>query len=205
MIFIELLQTIFWFNPLFILYKKAIQLNHEYLADDAVIKHCDDIPAYQYLLLDKSLLRNHIVLSSPFNYSVTKKRLVMMTKKYDQQSVLFKKLCMIPLFALVILVFSTRQIIAQQTKEPVKNAAVQPGKKAIQPVEPYALPDDMPIISTTGVSEDQLKEFNLIVDKTVTKQDNNVTTAGGHHVNTQKLLSKELPNNETGCLLFISK
>jgi hypothetical protein len=28
-IFIELLQIFFWFNPLFIFYKKAIQLNHE--------------------------------------------------------------------------------------------------------------------------------------------------------------------------------
>jgi beta-lactamase regulating signal transducer with metallopeptidase domain len=47
-IFIELLQSIFWFNPLFIFYKKAVQLNHEYLADDAVIKTYGDVPAYQF-------------------------------------------------------------------------------------------------------------------------------------------------------------
>ena len=30
-ILIEFLKTIFWFNPIFIFYKKAIQLNHEFL------------------------------------------------------------------------------------------------------------------------------------------------------------------------------
>ena len=28
---------IFWFNPIFIFYKKAIQLNHEFLADEKVV------------------------------------------------------------------------------------------------------------------------------------------------------------------------
>ncbi|TSD66208.1 hypothetical protein FFF34_002060 [Inquilinus sp. KBS0705] len=35
-LFIEMLKVIFWFNPVFILYKRAIQLNHEFLADEGV-------------------------------------------------------------------------------------------------------------------------------------------------------------------------
>lgn len=31
---VEALKTVFWFNPIFIFYKKAIQLNHEFLADE---------------------------------------------------------------------------------------------------------------------------------------------------------------------------
>ena len=36
-LFIEILKTVFWFNPIFIFYKKAIQLNHEFLADEKVV------------------------------------------------------------------------------------------------------------------------------------------------------------------------
>ena len=34
------------------LYRKAIQTNHEYLADENVIQSSQDIPAYQMLLLN---------------------------------------------------------------------------------------------------------------------------------------------------------
>ena len=36
-LFIEFLIALFWFNPFLYLYRKSIKLNHEYLADDAVI------------------------------------------------------------------------------------------------------------------------------------------------------------------------
>lgn len=32
-LFIEILKCVFWFNPILVLYKKAIELNHEFLAD----------------------------------------------------------------------------------------------------------------------------------------------------------------------------
>jgi beta-lactamase regulating signal transducer with metallopeptidase domain len=50
-IFIEILQVLFWFNPLIWLYKKAIQLNHEYLADHAVVDSDIRIQRYQDLLM----------------------------------------------------------------------------------------------------------------------------------------------------------
>jgi len=40
-LFIEVLQIVFWFNPLLIFYKKAIKLNHEFLADEAVNNSLD--------------------------------------------------------------------------------------------------------------------------------------------------------------------
>src|SRR5690606_22176119 len=36
-IFVELLQIVFWFNPLFFFIKRSIKLNHEFLADRAVL------------------------------------------------------------------------------------------------------------------------------------------------------------------------
>jgi bla regulator protein BlaR1 len=131
-IFIEFLQIVFWFNPVLFLYKKAIQLNHEYLADEAVISTHRNVPAYQSLLLDKAGYHRAARLSSSFNYSVTKKRLVMMTKTHNRTMVLLKKLAVLPLLACAIVIFSTRTVVAQE-KIPASPAQVveqkQPGKQ----------------------------------------------------------------------------
>jgi len=51
---LEFLQAIFWINPFFILLKKAVQLNHEFLADETVINQHKNSIQYQHLLLNKS-------------------------------------------------------------------------------------------------------------------------------------------------------
>ncbi|WP_291788286.1 M56 family metallopeptidase [Cecembia sp.] len=79
---VEVLKCIFWFNPLMILYKKAIQLNHEFLADEHVIKKFENRASYQYLLVNKvSSLFGYSSISSAFNFHVTKRRLMMMGKE----------------------------------------------------------------------------------------------------------------------------
>ncbi|WP_298418682.1 M56 family metallopeptidase [uncultured Kordia sp.] len=113
-IFIELIQIVFWFNPLLIYYKKAIQLNHEFLADDAVIKSNIQIPHYQQLLLDNASWNHNLYLASNLNFSVTKKRLQMMTKHTSRiRTWLFATLT-IPIFIGALFLFSTK-IIAQET------------------------------------------------------------------------------------------
>ena len=65
---LEVLQIVFWFNPLFFLLKKAIQLNHEFLADDKVIASHNNISRYQSLLLNKTAWNNEYYLASNLNY-----------------------------------------------------------------------------------------------------------------------------------------
>jgi len=65
---VELMKVIFWFNPVLWMYKNEIKMNHEFLADNEVIKTQDNIKDYQYLLLSlastklptPSILSNHI-------------------------------------------------------------------------------------------------------------------------------------------------
>jgi len=78
---VELLQVVLWFNPLVYLYKRVIKQNHEYLADQAVIAHHNNVHQYQHLLLDTIFRKNTPSLVSSINFSLTKKRLIMMTKK----------------------------------------------------------------------------------------------------------------------------
>lgn len=77
----ECLKIVFWFNPLYLLYKQAIQLNHEFLADEAVNATFREKAAYQWLLLNKtSGKQGAMSMSSPFNFSATKSRIIMMGK-----------------------------------------------------------------------------------------------------------------------------
>jgi beta-lactamase regulating signal transducer with metallopeptidase domain len=95
---IEFLKTIFWFNPIFIFYKKAIQLNHEFLADEFVIHYYEDIPFYQSLLVSKANISQPLYLVSNLNFLVTKKRLLMMTKTTTQTKAILKQIALIPVF-----------------------------------------------------------------------------------------------------------
>jgi beta-lactamase regulating signal transducer with metallopeptidase domain len=113
---IEALQILFWINPLFFLLKKAVQLNHEFLADDSVIASHNNISEYQYLLLNKAAWKNEYYLTSNLNYSLTKKRLEMMKKSNSTASILLKKLAIIPLFTGLVFLFANR-VEAQATKK----------------------------------------------------------------------------------------
>lgn len=107
LLFIEFLKIIFWFNPVFILYKKAIQLNHEFLADEAVVKLSNNVSAYQQILLQKVSLKT-VNLASNLNYSVTKKRFKMMKKQTSKTWKMIKGLSMFPVAAILILTFSNQ-------------------------------------------------------------------------------------------------
>jgi beta-lactamase regulating signal transducer with metallopeptidase domain len=121
-LFIELLKTIFWFNPLFVFYKKAIQLNHEFLADGEIVKTYDNVPFYQNLLLQKGSGNQTIYLASNLNYLVTKKRLLMMTKTTSQKLAVLKKIAVVPILAGLIYFFCV-EIIAQEKLVNVSSVA----------------------------------------------------------------------------------
>jgi len=114
-LFIEVLQIVFWFNPLLLVYKKAIKLNHEFLADEAVNKQFDSVKTYQNLLLDFASNKNTIALASNINYLITKKRLLMMTKKESPIKVALKA-CTVSIAAVVLMIAFSVKAIAQIEK-----------------------------------------------------------------------------------------
>jgi N-acetylmuramoyl-L-alanine amidase/beta-lactamase regulating signal transducer with metallopeptidase domain len=112
-LFIEFLKALFWFHPLFYLYKKAIQLNHEFLADEEIVNTYNNVPYYQNLLLHKSNGNTTIYLASNLNYLITKKRLLMMTKNTSKKLALLKKVAALPILVGLIYFFCI-EIIAQE-------------------------------------------------------------------------------------------
>jgi len=143
-IFIELLLIVAWINPFILLYKIAIKLNHEFLADQGVVCKTTDTKKYQLLLLNKASLVSSLPLTSSFNYLITKKRLIMITKKTTLRVAIIKQMATIPLMLISLFVFSTK-VTAQkaQTNEPKSEQVKQ---------------------ITTGVSQELMNEFKAIID-----------------------------------------
>lgn len=128
-IFVELLQVVFWFNPFIPFYRKTIQLNHEFLADEAVIENYQNTPVYQRLLLEKASQSASFYLTSQFNYLITKKRLIMMTKQTSAKMGLYKKVAILPLLAAAIFLFSQKAIGKNEGSKKTTNATYEKSYK----------------------------------------------------------------------------
>lgn len=124
-LFIEILKTIFWFNPLYLLYKKAIQLNHEFLADEKVVTTHNNVSFYQHLLLSKSNDNPIYQLTSNLNYSLTKKRLIMMTKTTSQTKAIIKKIALIPFIFGLVFFLCFKTVAQEKTTTPKANKSTK--------------------------------------------------------------------------------
>lgn len=155
---IEFLKVVFWFNPLFSFYKKAIQLNHEFLADEGVVSTYKNVPFYQTLLLQKGNETQTIYLASNLNYLVTKKRLIMMTKETSEALLFAKKIAVVPVFAGLIFFLGTETVAKE-----VKTASVfQQMNKEVTPVAYKTI--------TAAASEENGKEFTPVSQESSEKK-----------------------------------
>ncbi len=119
-LFIEILQIVFWFNPILYFIKKDIKLNHEFLADQAVLKQGITSSKYQNTLLAFSSNASYSSLANALHYSSIKKRFTVMKTQTPKTSILFRGLVILPLLGLLIYGFSEKVV----TKECEKNTIV---------------------------------------------------------------------------------
>lgn len=105
-LFIELLQIFFWFNPLIWLSQKSIKLNHEFLADQGAVDNKSNIAIYQNILLSYASSTDHTALESPFNYSLTKKRILMLSQTFSRKRAALSALLLIPILGLCTFLFN---------------------------------------------------------------------------------------------------
>jgi antitoxin component YwqK of YwqJK toxin-antitoxin module len=103
LLFIEVLRALFWLNPAIHFYRSAIQLNHEFLADDAVMAQEPEQSDYQKELLMFAGSKSPDVVNT-INYSLTKKRFEVMVKKSSKVIISIKGGFTLPVIALMILV-----------------------------------------------------------------------------------------------------
>lgn len=107
-VIVEILKTVIWFNPCLYFYKTAIQLNHEYIADDKVISNGIDIADYQSLLLNMHSAKSAHYLSTSLNFKITKKRFKMMTLRNSTARSTLKTALIIPFLLILGITFGCK-------------------------------------------------------------------------------------------------
>jgi len=99
---VELTTILLWFNPFAWLFERAIKQTHELLADEGVIAQGCNIGQYQASILNQIMGTEVMGLANNFNYSITKKRLIMMTKTNKSKNRIFRLLFIIPAIAIAL-------------------------------------------------------------------------------------------------------
>lgn len=118
-LFLEILQILFWFNPLLYFIKKSAKLNHEFLADAAVLYQGFDSTKYQKTLLAFSSNAAMPQLAHSINYSSIKKRFTVMKTHTPKKNLGLKSLILLPLLAILLYSFSTQKKEYKTSEEKV--------------------------------------------------------------------------------------
>ena len=163
-IFIEIMLCVFWFNPAFYFYKKAMVTNHEFLADEVVLSQNKDIISYQKLILDE-LISEKILFTHPFNLHNTKKRIVMMTNKLTKIAKL-KSYLTLPISALLFFAFVEKvpakieNTVNKSLQKIVKKGEAQFSETQVSNIEKSALKNEM-----ISIKKDTIKPKKQKVEK----------------------------------------
>ena len=127
---IEVFQIIFWFNPFIYLIKNSIKLNHEFLADQAVLSKGIESSHYQNLLLLFSSNTTTPILANSINYSLIKKRFTVMKKQTSKSKIWIRSFLLLPLLAILIFSFSTIEEVERNEVESIETFLQEGATKA---------------------------------------------------------------------------
>ncbi len=164
---IELIQIVFWFNPFVYGFKHSIKLNHEFLADRAVLNKGVSTVDYQKILLAFSSTAGTPQLANSINYSSNrlnqlfsriafgqvKKRFTVMKNQTSSRSIWLRTLILLPLVALLVYGFSSTQIVekkatdtSEETIKATPNELITYNELAKSYNEEFAKPDSKRIV-----------------------------------------------------------
>ncbi len=112
-LFLEILTIFFWFNPFVYKYKNALRTVHEFLADQAVLRHTN-IQHYGHLLIRQAQSGPVPVLTNHFSHAQLKQRILMMTQSKSHPARRWKYTLALPVALIVFSLLHAAQAIAQK-------------------------------------------------------------------------------------------
>lgn len=107
LIIAELMLIMQWFNPFAWLYRKEIESNMEFLTDDAVLQsHKVTAEDYQLSLLKVSVPNYAMRITTNYNQSLLKRRIMMMNTKRSNIQSMWKYFMLMPFMAIMLCGFN---------------------------------------------------------------------------------------------------
>lgn len=187
-IYLQLLKSVFWFNPIYYLYHREIALIHEYLADQkAIAKH--DTKSFAQMLLRQHYTTMSLPGTSPFFSSTIKKRIKMLTKKQNTKFSYARRIWALPLLFLLSFVYLVQ----------AKNKEIKAENKKIETIVNDLTKEKEPLVILPKAEGDTLKNRLSKKKKALEKSSEKLKK----EAKKIKVLSKDLKkkNNELKRLL----
>lgn len=100
-----------WLNPFAWLYKKSLEQNLEFIADNGAIQEVTSSKEYQRTLVKVSSTVMQPALTNNFYHSLIKKRIVMLNKQTSRKRNLWKLGLVLPALALFMYSFNVKEVI----------------------------------------------------------------------------------------------
>ena len=123
----QMLCIVFWFNPFIWLYKKDLQQNLEFIADQNAQRISDCEKSYQLVLLKSSVPEHEYILSNNFYNSLIKKRIIMLHKSKSNKLNALKYILILPVIALFLMSFNTKEILVAKEIPRTENNLIDNG------------------------------------------------------------------------------
>jgi TonB family protein len=105
---LEIMTVFQWFNPFMWILKRVIRENHEYLADQAVLKAGISPAQYKHLLLNQAV-GFQLEIANNFNSSLIKKRIKMISKIKSSKFAISKIVFGVLVAAALVIAFACEQ------------------------------------------------------------------------------------------------
>lgn len=190
-LFINILLTVFWINPVFWLIRRELNMIHEFTADKRAVED-GDTAAFAAMILAATYPRHHISLTNPFFFSPIKRRLMMLTKNQNPKMNYISRLLVLPLAVVVFAAFTIKareyneaaKLHSKTLLQTAKTGNISEGYLTSAPVAAKQSVTDAPIINS--ITE---RPITVVIDAGHGGLDKGATTPGGQ---TEKDLALQL-------------
>ncbi|WP_337965355.1 M56 family metallopeptidase [uncultured Flavobacterium sp.] len=128
----EMVLIFQWFNPFAWQWRKALEINLEFLTDDQMLQQ-DTVEkeSYQFSLLKVAAPQFPLSLTTNYNQSLLKKRIIMMNSKKSNVHTTWKYFFLLPILVLFACLFNQpaaqSQTLTSKVEEPKENTNIQKG------------------------------------------------------------------------------
>ena len=199
---VEILQVFCWFNPALPFYRRAIALNHEYLADESVVNSGVDRDEYLRTLLAVCGDKNNLKLCNQFNKcSTIKKRIKMMMKKNSKIGQMLSIMSVIPMLAVSLYLFTGKSYA--QSENTGNTVVSQPQTESAVTSQNNKLE----VLLMDSIFAARYKEYNQIVENNKTERNGrkslNLGSFSDNELNRMKVLFLSMTPEQQSVLPLI--
>jgi hypothetical protein len=133
LIILEITSIALWFNPMMVVYKRSLKLQHEYLADDSVMQRGTTVEEYLACMSNQLSSIKTFSLTSSFYFQSVKKRITMLTIKKTSRQLSGLYFIIIPIIACLLFAFSSQP--DYQLNHEAADSTIQKELSFISPIE----------------------------------------------------------------------